>query len=72
MSSRNRAAIVLAVVSLALLWPGLLQPVLTIKATMELFGTTREIDVSAFSVLCIRSWAPFCCGWPGSMRSWST
>ncbi len=51
MSSRNRAAIVLAVVSLALLWPGLLQPVLTIKATMELFGTTRELTNETRSVV---------------------
>jgi len=24
---------------------------------------------SRFSVKCIRSWRPFCCGWPGWMRS---
>ena len=25
--------------------------------------------VSSFKVGCMRSWRPFCCGWPGLMRS---
>src|ERR1700685_1296061 len=25
--------------------------------------------VSSFRVRCMRSWRPFCCGWPGLMRS---
>ena len=51
MTSRNKLAIVLAVVSLALLWPGLVQPVLTIRATMELFGNTRELSNETRSVI---------------------
>jgi paraquat-inducible protein A len=51
MTQRNRLAIVLAVISLALLGPGLVKPVLTIKATMELFGTTRELSSETRSVL---------------------
>src|SRR5262249_16898513 len=37
-------------------------------------GGTRERGgrggrgVAALSVRCIRSWAPFCCGWPGRIR----
>src|SRR6184192_4040140 len=27
--------------------------------------------VSAFSVRCMRSWAPFCSGWLGAMRCWA-
>jgi uncharacterized paraquat-inducible protein A len=51
MTSRNRVAIGLSLVALALLWPGLVQPVLTIKATMQLFGTTREISNETRSVI---------------------
>lgn len=51
MTSRNKLAIVLAVISLALLWPGLVQPVLTIRATMELFGNTRELSNETRSVI---------------------
>lgn len=51
MTSRNTLAIVLAVVSLALLWPGLVQPALTIRATMELFGNTRELSNETRSVI---------------------
>ena len=51
MTSRNKLAIVLALVSLALLWPGLVQPVLTIRATMELFGNTRELSNETRSVI---------------------
>ena len=51
MSSRNKLAIVLALVSLVLLWPGLVQPVLTIRATMELFGQSRELSNETRSVI---------------------
>ncbi|MBK6489758.1 MAG: paraquat-inducible protein A [Gemmatimonadetes bacterium] len=43
MSTRNIAAVVLTVVSLALLWPGLTQPVLSISATITLLGQSREV-----------------------------
>lgn len=48
---RNLAALALTVVSLGLLWPGLVEPVLTIRATMELFGTTRELTNETRSVI---------------------
>jgi uncharacterized paraquat-inducible protein A len=51
MSRRNQLAILLTLVSLALLWPGLTEPVLTIRATMELFGQTRELSNETRSVL---------------------
>jgi paraquat-inducible protein A len=51
MTSRNKLAIVLALVSLVLLWPGLVQPALTIRATMELFGNTRELSNETRSVI---------------------
>ena len=51
MTTRNKFAIVLALVSLVLLWPGLVQPVLTIRATMELFGNTRELSNETRSVI---------------------
>jgi uncharacterized paraquat-inducible protein A len=51
LTSRNKLAIVLALVSLVLLWPGLVQPVLTIRATMELFGNTRELSNETRSVI---------------------
>jgi hypothetical protein len=51
MTTRNKVAIALALVSLALLWPGLVQPVLTIRATMELFGNTRELSNETRSVI---------------------
>ncbi|WP_309671757.1 paraquat-inducible protein A [Gemmatimonas sp.] len=51
MTPRNKLAIVLALVSLVLLWPGLVQPVLTIRATMELFGNTRELSNETRSVI---------------------
>ena len=51
LSTRNRRAIALALVSLALLWPGLTQPALTIKATMEMFGTTRVLTNETRSVI---------------------
>jgi len=51
MSPRNRIALLLALVSLALLWPGLVQPVLTIRATMEMFGVERELSNETRSVV---------------------
>lgn len=51
MTQRNRIALALAVVSLALLWPGLVKPVLTIKATMEFFGSVRELSNETRSVV---------------------
>lgn len=50
MSKRNVLAILLSVVSLVLLWPGLVQPALTIRATMEFFGTTQELTNETRSV----------------------
>ncbi|MGE0554149.1 MAG: paraquat-inducible protein A [Gemmatimonadales bacterium] len=43
MTKRNYVAIALTIVSLALLWPGLTRPVLTITASVTALGTTREI-----------------------------
>lgn len=51
LSTRNRIAIALSLVSLALLWPGLVQPALTISATMEIFGATRELTNETRSVV---------------------
>jgi uncharacterized paraquat-inducible protein A len=51
MTLRNRLALVLSLVSLALLWPGLIQPVLTIKVTMQFFGATRELSNETRSVV---------------------
>lgn len=51
MTNRNRLALLLSLISLALLWPGLVEPVLTIKATMELFGVTRELTNETRSVI---------------------
>jgi paraquat-inducible protein A len=51
MTIRNRLALALAVLSLILLWPGLIEPALTIRATMELFGTTRELSNETRSVM---------------------
>jgi uncharacterized paraquat-inducible protein A len=51
MSKRNLLAAALTVVSLALLWPGLVEPVLTIRATIELFGTERELTNETRSVI---------------------
>lgn len=50
-TTRNRLAIGLALLSLALLWPGLVRPVLTIRATMQLFGSTRELSNETRSVV---------------------
>ncbi len=43
MSSRNRIAVLLTVISLVCLVPGLTRPVLTISASISLLGNTREI-----------------------------
>lgn len=43
MSLRNIAAVVLTVISLVLLWPGLTDPVLSITASVNLLGKSREI-----------------------------
>src|SRR5690242_167718 len=51
MTKRNVLALVLTVVSLVLLWPGLTQPALTIKATMEFLGTTRGLTNETRSVV---------------------
>ncbi len=51
MSLRNRLAIALAIGSVILLWPGLVKPALTIRATMEMFGQTRELSNETRSVV---------------------
>jgi uncharacterized paraquat-inducible protein A len=43
MSSRNQVANGLTLISLILLFPGLLQPMLTITASLELMGVSREM-----------------------------
>lgn len=51
MSKRNLIALALTLASLALLWPGLVEPVLTIRATIEMFGTERELTNETRSVV---------------------
>ena len=51
MSRRNILALVLTLVSIGLLIPGLTRPVLTITASIDLLGTTREIFRQTQSVL---------------------
>ena len=51
MSARNVVALALTVVSLVLLLPGLLQPMLTITASVTMMGTTREIFRETQSIL---------------------
>lgn len=51
MSSRNRIAFVLTVISLLLLVPGLRQPMMTITASIELMGAKREIFRQTQSIL---------------------
>jgi paraquat-inducible protein A len=51
MTFRNRIALLLTLASLALLWPGLVQPVLTIRASIDIFGTAREISNETRSVV---------------------
>jgi paraquat-inducible protein A len=50
LSKRNTAALILTVISLALLWPGLTKPALTIRATMDFLGSTRELTSQTRSV----------------------
>jgi paraquat-inducible protein A len=51
MTPRNIFAILLTIVSIALLIPGLTQPVLTIVASIDLLGVPREIFRQTQSVL---------------------
>ncbi len=51
LSRRNIAAVVLTVGSLAVLWPGLTENALTIKATMEFFGTEQVLANETRSVI---------------------
>ena len=51
MTSRNAMAIVLTIVSIALLIPGLTQPVLTIVASINMLGVTQELFRQTQSVL---------------------
>ena len=51
MTSRNRLALLLTLASLVLLWPGLVQPVLTIRASIEIFGMSRDISNETRSVV---------------------
>jgi paraquat-inducible protein A len=51
MSNRNLVALALSLVSLALLWPGLTEPALTIRATIEMFGNERELTNETRSVV---------------------
>jgi uncharacterized paraquat-inducible protein A len=48
---RNRLALLVSLASLALLWPGLTQPVLTIEASMEFFGTRQTLASETRSVV---------------------
>lgn len=51
MTARNTTAIVLTAISLALLWPGLTEPVLTITASMKLLGPPKEIFRQSQSII---------------------
>ena len=51
MTNRNRVAVLLAVISLGLLIPGLTQPMLTIKASFNLLGMTRELANETRSII---------------------
>jgi hypothetical protein len=51
MTQRNRIALFLTLVSIVLLVPGLIQPALTIRATISLFGNDRELSNETRSVL---------------------
>lgn len=51
MSTRNRLAVLLTIVSLVLLLPGLRQPMMTITASMSLLGQTREIFRQTQSII---------------------
>ena len=47
----SRVALVLILLSFALLIPGLLQPLLTIRASIEFMGVTRELFTQTRSIL---------------------
>lgn len=51
MSPRNWIAVALTVGSVGLLLPGLLQPMITITASMELMGVSREVFRQTQSIL---------------------
>lgn len=51
MTARNTTALVLTAISLALLWPGLTEPVLTITASMKLLGPPKEIFRQSQSII---------------------
>ncbi len=48
---RNIIAVTLTIISLAVLWPGLTRPALTIRASMEFFGVSQELANETRSVL---------------------
>jgi uncharacterized paraquat-inducible protein A len=51
MTMRNRLAVLLAVISIALLVPGLIKPMLTIKASISLLGMTKELANETRSII---------------------
>ena len=51
MQARNIIALILILVSFALLIPGLIQPLITIKASFTLFGKTSEIFAQTRSIV---------------------
>lgn len=51
MSGRNRLALALTAVSLIMLLPGLTRPLITITASVNAFGTTRELFRQTQSIL---------------------
>lgn len=51
MTPRNWIALALTVVSLGLLWPGLTEPVLTITASLEILGKSREVFRQSQSII---------------------
>jgi len=51
MSTRNRVALLLTALSIVLLIPGLVKPILTIAASMEMFGVRRELFTETRSIL---------------------
>jgi hypothetical protein len=51
LTARNKIALLLSVASIALLLPGLLRPMITISASIDAFGKTREIFRQTQSIL---------------------